>query len=110
VSSGAEDTASPPPSLHDVLPENDSWCEEKTGFKCWQIVSSLGGVIMAGFYIGNLLFGDASLEVLLRLQSYEENLQYNIEHLKQENARMQKSFFELKELEPLQAKEQESRL
>ena len=61
---------------------------------------ALGGVVIAAFYLSNLLFGNASLEVLLHLQSYEEELTHEIARLKQENAKLQKALFELKELEP----------
>lgn len=56
-------------------------------------------VMAIGIYIGILLFGDNSLEVLLKLESYEDQLKDEVIRLKQENAVLQKEFFELKELD-----------
>jgi hypothetical protein len=53
-----------------------------------------------GVYIGILLFGDNSLDVLLGLEEYEDYLKDEIVRLKQENATLQKEYFELKELDP----------
>ncbi len=53
-----------------------------------------------GLYIGNLLFGVDSLSVLEELSKKEQILQLNIEKLKEENAKLQKDYFELKGLEP----------
>ena len=56
-------------------------------------------VILFGIYIGNLLFGDNSLEMLLNLQSSEKELQKRTKELKKNNAKLQKKYFELKQLE-----------
>ncbi len=56
-------------------------------------------VMAVGIYIGILLFGDNSLEVLLKLESYEDQLKDEVVRLKQENSILQKEFFELKELD-----------
>ena len=58
------------------------------------------GVALMGIYIGNLLFGANSLEVLLHLKSHEQSLKQRVEQLQRENARLQKEYFELKGLEP----------
>ena len=57
-------------------------------------------VIGFGVYVGDILFGKSSLDVLLDLQSQEEMLQISIEELKQKNALLQKEYFELIELDP----------
>ncbi len=57
-------------------------------------------VILLAIYIGNLLFGTNSLEVLYRLHIQEKNLRRSIKYLKRENAHLQKEYFELKEMEP----------
>jgi hypothetical protein len=57
-------------------------------------------VMALGTYIGILLFGDNSLEVLLELEEYERYLQDEISRLKVENAHLQKEYFELRELDP----------
>ena len=55
-------------------------------------------VIAFGIYIGLLLYGTNSLEVLLNLEEYENYLQQEIVHLKTQNAKLQHEYFELKEI------------
>ncbi len=55
-------------------------------------------VLALGVYIGVILYGANSLEVFLGLQDYEEYLQTEINRLKNENAELQKEYFELKEI------------
>jgi len=57
-------------------------------------------VVLVAVYVGLLLFGTNSVEVLYMLKVQKENLERSIKYLKNENARLQKEFFELKELEP----------
>ena len=55
-------------------------------------------VILMGIYIGVILYGKNSINVLLQLQTYESYLTDEIHHLKEENAKLQKEYFELKEI------------
>ena len=55
-------------------------------------------VILMGIYIGVILYGKNSVNVLLNLQTYEMSLKEEIEQLKNENAKLQKEYFELKEI------------
>lgn len=55
-------------------------------------------IISFGIYIGLLLYGTNSLEVLLNLEEYEDYLQKDIVHLKAQNAKLQHEYFELKEI------------
>ncbi len=55
-------------------------------------------VILLGIYLGVLLYGTNSLEVLFGLQDYENYLQDEVVHLKKENAQLQREYFELKEI------------
>lgn len=57
-------------------------------------------VVLFGIYIGNMMFGKRSLDVMLNLQDQKEQLKKDVEILKKRNAELQKTFFELKELEP----------
>jgi uncharacterized membrane protein len=57
-------------------------------------------VIAFGIYMGNLLFGKSSLDVLLGLQADKKYLQERLEALKKENAILQKTYFELRQLDP----------
>ncbi len=56
-------------------------------------------VLLLAIYVGLLLFGTNSVEVLYERKVQQRTLERNIEFLKKENARLQKEFFELKELE-----------
>lgn len=58
------------------------------------------GVIVLGIYVGNTLFGERSLENLIKLQNTKEYLENQIKSLQIENARLQKEHFELLGLEP----------
>lgn len=57
-------------------------------------------VVILGVYVGNIMFGKRSLDVMLGLQHQKEHLKNDIEYLKKQNARLLKEYFELKELEP----------
>ncbi len=57
-------------------------------------------VILFAIYVGNVLFGKSSLDVLLNLQAQKENIQKEVIELKEENAKLQKQYFELKQLDP----------
>ena len=56
--------------------------------------------IAAAWYFGNMLFGTSSLETLLSLKATKKELASRIEWLKEQNARKQKEYFELKGLYP----------
>lgn len=51
-----------------------------------------------GLYLGYLLFGNNSLEVLLKLQSKQRYLQEQAQIIEAQNAALQKQIFELREL------------
>ena len=57
-------------------------------------------VVFFGIYVGDILFGKSSLEVLLDLQESRDSLKQNVEIIKEKNALLQKEYFELKQLEP----------
>ena len=59
-------------------------------------------VIGLGLYVGDLLYGKNSLEVLLSLQDKKTMFKNEINKYKQENAKLQKEYFELLQLEPEQ--------
>jgi len=74
--------------------------ERYLGLSLPKFLTALFIIIVLAIYLGVLLFGDNSLEVLLRLEEYEEYLQHEINSYKSENAALQKEYFELKELQP----------
>ncbi|BCD62987.1 MULTISPECIES: hypothetical protein [Nitratiruptor] len=83
-----------PQELADSLKKR-SWLAEAFRYSMMALV-----VILMAIYIGALLFGTNSVEVLYQLNVVEKNLKRSINFLKKENARLQKEYFELKELEP----------
>ena len=65
-----------------------------------QIVIILAIVSGFGIYIGNLLFGTNSIEVLTNVQTQQSYLKQKLISLQKNNAKLQKEYFELKNLEP----------
>ncbi|MDE7317740.1 MAG: hypothetical protein K2N12_08450 [Helicobacter sp.] len=57
-------------------------------------------IALLGMYVGTLFFGANSLEVLLDLRQKQNALNIKVETLQNDNARLQKEYFELKGLEP----------
>jgi len=55
--------------------------------------------IILGFYIADLMFGKRSFSRMIDLNNDLIVLNKKVDKLKQENARLQKEYFELKELE-----------
>jgi len=55
-------------------------------------------IVLFGIYLGILLYGTNSVEVLLGLEDYENYLQGEVVRLKNENAELQREYFELKEI------------
>jgi len=55
-------------------------------------------IVLLGMYVGILLYGTNSLEVLFGLQDYEHYLQDEIVKLKTQNASLQREYFELREI------------
>ncbi len=55
--------------------------------------------ILFAFYVYDLLFGQRSYTRLLDLQNEYKSLQVHVKKLKSKNEKLQKEYFELKELE-----------
>ena len=55
-------------------------------------------VIAFGVYLGIVLYGANSMQVLSGLQDYERYLKTQTKELKNENAELQREYFELKEI------------
>ena len=56
-------------------------------------------MILFGIYVGILLFGENSLSVLNHLKQEKKDLMVEAERLKSENQKLQKEYFELKQLQ-----------
>ncbi len=85
------------------VPENllkeDTYKEVDTGSIMFPLFIALT-VVMAALFAGETLFGKNSLEVYLNLQQNERSLEKKIYHLKNQNAALQKEYFELKNIMP----------
>lgn len=57
-------------------------------------------VVLAGIFVGDVLFGKRSFEVLRRLQKEKAFLFTDVERLKKENAELQKLYLERRSLDP----------
>jgi len=55
-------------------------------------------ILALGIYIGTILYGTNSIEIFLGLEEYETYLQTEVTSLKNENAQLQREYFELKEI------------
>jgi uncharacterized protein YpmB len=64
------------------------------------ILITLIGILLFGVYMGILLYGDNSLSVLSQLKDKTIKLLQEEKALKQQNQKLQKEFFVLKQLEP----------
>ncbi len=58
------------------------------------------GILLFGIYVGVLVYGENSLTVLNQLKEKKQGLYLEEKILKVENQRLQKEYFELKQLEP----------
>ena len=58
------------------------------------------GILLLGIYVGILIYGENSLTVLQHLKEKKRALKQEAQILKAENQRLQKEYFELKQLEP----------
>lgn len=58
------------------------------------------GILLFGIYVGILIYGENSLTVLNQLKEKKQGLHNEGIALKSENQRLQKEYFELKQLEP----------
>ena len=58
------------------------------------------GILLFGVYVGVLIYGENSLTVLNQLKEKKQGLSLEEKILKVENQRLQKEYFELKQLEP----------
>ncbi len=86
--------------LYEEIEYRQSVSERYFGLSWAKLFLALVLVVFLGIYIGVLLFGENSLEVLFQLEEYEDYLINETDRLKLENAALQKEYFELKGLQP----------
>ena len=88
--------------MSEVLDEFEEETEESGSSALFylKVISLVAVVVGFGLYIGDVLFGKSSLDVLLNLQADKDTLTAKIKNLKEENAVLQKEYFELRQLDP----------
>ena len=84
--------------VYEAIEDNQSITENYFGISLLKFFILILIVLALGVYVGIILYGTNSVEVLFGLQEYENYLQYEIIQLKNENAELQKEYFELKEI------------
>jgi len=84
--------------LYEDIDNSQSITQRYLGLSLGKFLSLLLIVLALGIYLGVLLYGTNSLEVLFGLQDYENYLQTEVHRLKDENAELQREYFELKEI------------
>ena len=67
-------------------------------FKTISILSSI--FLLFGMYLKTLVYGENSIIVLQQVREEKIALENQVKRLKQQNQRLQKMYFELKQLEP----------
>ena len=65
------------------------------GFSVRSLLLIVAGIFLFGFYVGVLLFGENSLEVLNTLTREKAQLKNEKRRLQRENQKLQKQYFEL---------------
>ena len=84
--------------LYSDIQNKESLTEKYFGLSITRFLVASLIVVVVGIYLGVLLFGTNSLEVLMNVDDYSNTLQTKIVQLKKENAKEQKVYFELKEI------------
>ena len=84
--------------LYEEIDVTQSFTQKHLGLSVGKFSLLFAIVISLGVYLGILLYGTSSLEVLFGLQEYENYLSNEVVRLKSENAQLQREFFELKEI------------
>jgi hypothetical protein len=84
--------------LYQEIDTNESITEKYLGLSLGKFFLLLSLIILLGVYLGVILYGTNSVEVLFGLDDYENYLQSEVVRLKKENAELQREYFELKEI------------
>jgi len=84
--------------LYEEIDTRESITQKYLGLSLNKFFFLLFIVVALGVYLGVLLYGTSSLEILFGLQEYDAYLQGEVSRLKLENAELQREYFELKEI------------
>jgi hypothetical protein len=71
-----------------------------TGISLGSVFVTMAIILLLGVYVGILIYGDNSIMALENLKSEKNRLTLEAKKLKSENQKLQKEYFELKNLEP----------
>jgi len=84
--------------LYEEIDTDESITQKYLGLSTKKFFFLLSLIVFLGIYLGTLLYGTNSVEVLLGLDDYESYVQDEVKRLKKENASLQREYFELKEI------------
>lgn len=84
--------------LFEEIDVSESVTQKHLGLSLQKFFFLLSIVVILGIYLGILLYGTSSLEILFGLQDYQVYLYDEVSRLKLENADLQREYFELKEI------------
>lgn len=84
--------------LYEEIDTTESVTQKYLGLSLGKFFFLFFIVVSLGVYLGVLLYGTSSLEILFGLQEYDSYLQDEVSRLKLENAELQREYFELKEI------------
>ena len=84
--------------LFEEIDTTQSFTQKYLGLSVAKFFTFFFLVTAFGIYLGVLLYGANSMEILIGLQDYGTYLQSETSRLKNENAELQREYFELKEI------------
>ena len=84
--------------LYEEIDTSESVTQKYLGLSLGKFFFLFFIVVALGVYLGVLLYGTSSLEILFGLEDYSVYLQDEVSRLKLENAELQREYFELKEI------------
>ncbi len=79
---------------------NTQKVEAIAGLSLKAFLVTIIGILLFGIYVGVLIYGENSLTVLTHVKEKKQSLMQKEKILKNENQKLQKEYFELKQLEP----------
>jgi len=84
--------------LFEEIDQTQSFTQKYLGLSFTKFFVLFFIVVSFGIYLGMLLYGTNSMQILTGLQDYEAYLQKETIRLKHENADLQREYFELREI------------
>jgi hypothetical protein len=85
-------------NLFEDIDTSQSITQKYLGLSLTKFIVLFFLIVLLGIYLGIILYGTNSFEVLLGLDDYESYLQDGVVKLKNDNAGLQREYFELKEI------------